>query len=78
MLFKILFSLYYLGCYFRMDLQKNRKFHKGERPKIELGAVLDTNCKKCGGHGNSQIPVQYSSNKRPCKIKCCVFINIFF
>nr|XP_011420644.2 nucleolar protein of 40 kDa [Crassostrea gigas] len=35
-----------------MDLQKNRKFHKGERPKIELGAVLDTNCKKCGGHGH--------------------------
>ena len=22
-----------------------------ERPKIELGAVLDTTCKKCGGHG---------------------------
>ncbi|XP_062596071.1 zinc finger CCHC domain-containing protein 17-like [Saccostrea cucullata] len=35
-----------------MDLQKNRKFHKGERPKIELGAVLDTTCKKCGGHGH--------------------------
>ncbi|XP_078334593.1 zinc finger CCHC domain-containing protein 17-like [Crassostrea virginica] len=35
-----------------IDLQKNRKFHKGERPKIELGAVLDTTCKKCGGHGH--------------------------
>ncbi|XP_048727089.1 zinc finger CCHC domain-containing protein 17-like [Ostrea edulis] len=35
-----------------MDLQKNRKFHKGDRPKIELGAILDTTCKKCGGHGH--------------------------
>ena len=23
-----------------------------ERPKIELGAVFDTNCRKCGGHGH--------------------------
>jgi hypothetical protein len=44
----------FLGyCSFRMDLQKNRKFHRGERPKIELGAVLDTTCKKCGGHGKN-------------------------
>lgn len=24
----------------------------GGRPKIELGAVLDTTCRKCGGHGH--------------------------
>lgn len=61
-----------------MDLQKNRKFHKGERPKIELGAVLDTNCRKCGGHGNSQIPVHYSSTKRfKDHVKCLVFIYMY-
>ncbi|KAK3103477.1 hypothetical protein FSP39_019517 [Pinctada imbricata] len=34
-----------------MDQQRKRKV-QGERPRIELGAVLDTTCKKCGGHGH--------------------------
>ncbi|XP_052066207.1 zinc finger CCHC domain-containing protein 17-like [Mytilus californianus] len=35
-----------------LDERKNRKGFRMERAKIELGAVLDTTCKKCGGHGH--------------------------
>jgi hypothetical protein len=37
---------------FSLDERKKRKGFKMDRPKIELGAVFDTNCRKCGGHGN--------------------------
>lgn len=35
-----------------LDERKKKKGHQREIPKIELGAVLDTTCKKCGGHGH--------------------------
>ncbi|XP_063399035.1 zinc finger CCHC domain-containing protein 17-like [Mytilus trossulus] len=35
-----------------LDERKNRKGFRSERAKIELGAVFDTTCKKCGGHGH--------------------------
>ena len=35
-----------------LDERKKRKGFKMDRPKIELGAVFDTNCRKCGGHGH--------------------------
>ena len=37
---------------FSLDERKKRKGFKMDRPKIELDAVLDTDCRKCGGHGN--------------------------
>lgn len=35
-----------------LDERKKRKGFHMERPKIELDAVYDTTCKKCGGHGH--------------------------
>ncbi|XP_033752363.1 nucleolar protein of 40 kDa-like [Pecten maximus] len=35
-----------------LDDRKRKQGVKGGRPKIELGAVLDTTCRKCGGHGH--------------------------
>lgn len=44
-------SIFYMHI-FSLDERKNRKGFRSERAKIELGAVFDTTCKKCGGHGN--------------------------
>ncbi|ESO87014.1 hypothetical protein LOTGIDRAFT_128093 [Lottia gigantea] len=35
-----------------LDEKKRRQFNKREREKIELGAVLNTTCRRCGGHGH--------------------------
>ncbi|GAB1608605.1 nucleolar protein of 40 kDa-like [Argonauta hians] len=35
-----------------IDQRKNKKTFKREIQKIELGAVYDTNCKKCGAYGH--------------------------
>ncbi|KAK6191264.1 hypothetical protein SNE40_002997 [Patella caerulea] len=35
-----------------LDEKKRRQFFKKEREKIELGAVLNTTCRRCGGHGH--------------------------
>lgn len=35
----------------RRDEQNKKKNFKREFPKIELGAIFDTVCKKCGGKG---------------------------
>ncbi|XP_069133035.1 zinc finger CCHC domain-containing protein 17-like [Argopecten irradians] len=34
------------------DRKRKQGVKGGGRPKIELGAVLDTTCRKCGGHGH--------------------------
>merc|ERR1712227_336147 len=35
-----------------LDEQRRKTGGKREIPRIELGAVLDTTCKKCGGKGH--------------------------
>ncbi|OWF51913.1 nucleolar protein of 40 kDa-like [Mizuhopecten yessoensis] len=35
-----------------LDNRQKKQGVRGGRPKIELGAVLDTTCRKCGGHGH--------------------------
>ena len=36
---------------YRQDEQRRKTGFVREKPKIELGAVLDTTCRKCGGSG---------------------------
>ena len=38
-------------CY-SLDEQRRKRGGHREKPKIELGAVLDTTCRKCGGKGS--------------------------
>ena len=37
-----------------MDAQKRKQGFKREIPKIELEAVYNTTCKKCGGKGKNE------------------------
>lgn len=34
------------------DEKKRKRFFAGDKPPIELGAVYDTTCRNCGGHGH--------------------------
>lgn len=34
------------------DEKKRKRFFAGDKPPIELGAVYDTTCRSCGGHGH--------------------------
>ena len=36
---------------FSQDAKKRKQFFAGSKPPIELGAVLDTTCRNCGGRG---------------------------
>ena len=42
----------YVVC--SQDEKRRKRFFAGERPPIELGAVYDTTCRNCGGHGKEQ------------------------
>ncbi|XP_070199554.1 zinc finger CCHC domain-containing protein 17-like isoform X2 [Littorina saxatilis] len=35
-----------------LDERKRKQFFAGQKPPIELGAVYDTKCRSCGGHGH--------------------------
>jgi hypothetical protein len=37
-----------------LDAKKRKQFFAGGKPPIELGAVLDTTCRNCGGRGKKR------------------------
>ena len=39
--------------FFSMDEQRRKTGFKRDIPRIELGAVLNATCKKCGGKGRT-------------------------
>lgn len=59
--------------FYRLDEQRRRTGHVRETRRINLGAVLDTTCSKCGGKGMPEHSLSYYIFLPRNVIHCVIF-----